>query len=153
MALFVPWGSAPPPTLVPSAAASKALFAPSAISNVSALSAVPSAVAVSSSVAVCALAPEKRTFGVAVPVSRSVTPVLVALDFFARLQSPVVTFVPPMASGTSMVSPATSARPSVTVNSTLSPSVTAPLPTRARLTMVGSLSLTAIVAVDGLPTL
>ena len=45
-----------------------------------------------------------------------------------------------MDSGTSMVSPAMSARPSVTVNSTLPPSVTAPLPTRASETTVGSSS-------------
>ncbi len=82
-------------------------------------------VAVSSSVTVCAPAPLKRTFGVAVPVSRRVTPVLAAPDFFARLQSP-----------------ATSARPSITVNSTFSPSPMAVAdPTLARLTTVGSSSL------------
>ena len=97
--LPVPCGSAPPPTLVPSAASSKALSLPSATVKVSAPSAVASAVAASSSVAVCAPAPSKRTFGVVVPASRSVTPVFVASDFSPKLQSPVVTPVPPMASG------------------------------------------------------
>ena len=145
--LVVPCGSAPPPTLVPSAAASKLAFEPSAMVTVSALSDTPSAVAVSSSVAVRAPVPEKRTFGVDVPVSRRLTPVLAVPDFLSRLQSPVVTPVPEIDSGTSMTSPATSARPSVTVNSTVPPSVTAPVPMRASETLVGSLSRMVTVAV------
>ena len=101
----------------------------------------PSSAGVSTSVAVCAPAPEKRTVGVEVLVPESVTPLLrLVPDFFARLQSEVVTPVPPIDSGTSMVSPATSARPRVTVNSTVPPSDTAPLPTRASVTTVGSSS-------------
>ena len=114
------------------------------------LSSVLSGVVVNTSVAVCAAAPEKRTFGVAVVAPERVTPVLRPVPVFsARLQSSVVTFVPETDSGTSMISPATSARPRVTVNSTVPPSVTALLlPTRARLTTVGSSSVTVIVSED-----
>ena len=113
------------------------------------LSSTLSAVAVSTSVAVCAPAPEKRTFGVAVFAPERVTPVLRPSPVFvARLQSAVVTPVPPIDSGTSMISPATSARPSVTVNSAVPPSVTGPVPVRARLTTVGSSSTIAIVPED-----
>ena len=95
---------------------------------------------------------EKRTLGVAVVVPESVTPVLRPVPaFFARLQSAVVTPVPETASGTSTVSPATSARPSVTVSSTAPPSATAPVPVRASETTVGSSSFIVTVTVDGLP--
>ena len=79
-----------------------------------------SAIAVSTSVAVYAAAPEKRTFGVAVVSPDSVTPVFRPNPVFsARLQSPVVTPALLMDKGASMISPATSARPRVTVNSTV----------------------------------
>ena len=61
--------------------------------------------------------------------------------FAARLQSAAVTPVPPIDSGTSIVSPAASARPSVTVNSAVPPSAMSPVPTRARDTTVGSPSV------------
>ena len=147
-------GSAPPPTLVARSSWSKppapVPSGPSAIAKVS--EPVPSATlsiaGVSSSVAVCAPAPEKRTTGVAVLVPERLTPVLrLAPDFSARRQSAGVTPEPPIDSGTSMVSPAISARPSVTVSSMATPSFTAPVPTRAKLTTVGSSSRMVTVAV------
>ena len=88
-----------------------------------------------------------RTTGVAVPAPERLTPVLLAPDFFARLQSAGVTPMPPIDSGTSTISPATSARPSVTPNTTLPPSVVAPPPRRSRETTVGSSSRKVTVAV------
>ena len=70
------------------------------------------AAAVRIRVAVRALAPEKRTLGVVVVWSDRVTPVFGPLpDLGARLQSAVVTPLPEMASGTSMMSPAIRAGP------------------------------------------
>ena len=137
-ALSTPCGSAPPPTLV-SASASNCALLPSATVKVSPPTSAPSwAVAVSSSVAVLAPAPAKRTAGAAVP-SR-VAPVLAAPLFAARLQSPGVTPAPEIESGASMTSPFASARSRLTVNATLSPSLMALRPARARRTTVGSSS-------------
>ena len=103
---------------------------PSATVTVSPWSFQESYLAVSTSVAVCAAAPEKPQLRGRRRPAVSVTPVLRdPPDFSARLQS-AVEAVPPTASGTSTISPATSARPSVTVNSAVLPSSTAPLPTR-----------------------
>ena len=58
----------------------------------------------------------------AVVLLTSVVPVLSASPLLAaRLQSAVVMLVPETESGTSMISPAMSARPSLTMNSTVSP--------------------------------
>ena len=141
-------GSAPPPTLVARVATSKPLApvpsGPSATLRV--LPAAESAV-VSSSVATCTTSvacPVNVTVGVAVvSSSRSALVFRVAPDFSASVQSASATLLPPMASGTSITSPAPSRRPRVTVNSTfssVSPAVTAPSPTRASDTTVASLS-------------
>ena len=155
--LSVGCGSAPPPTLVPRLVWSKPFASvpsgPRATVKVSL-----SASAVSDSVATCASAPSKRTCGVAVVAPDSVTPVFRVAPvsgsvpvFAARLQSSVVTPVPDTASGTSMISPAISARLNVTVKSTVPPSLTAPLPVWASETIVGSLSRRATVIWRGLP--
>ena len=151
-ALAVACGLAPPPTLVARPVASKPLApvpsGPSATFRV--LPAAESAV-VSSSVAVCTVSaplPVNVIVGVAVVLSPSVTPVFRPLPLFsASVQSPVLTLVPPMASGTSITSStaetAVIRRDSDTVNSTFSsalPAVTAPEPVRASEATVGSSS-------------
>ena len=147
-ALAVACGSAPPATLVSRVVTSKPLApvpsGPSATLRV--LPAAESAV-VSSSVATCTTSvacPVNVTVGVAVvSSSRSALVFRVAPDFSASVQSASATLLPPMASGTSITSPAPSRRPRVTVNSTfssVSPAVTAPSPTRASDTTVASLS-------------
>ena len=113
------------------------------------LSSVLSGVVVNTSVAVCAAAPEKRTFGVAVAAPERVTPVLRPVPVFsARLQSAVVTPAPLTDKGASTISPAVKTRLRVTVNSTVPPSVTAPVPpTRFRETTTAFVAAAAGVAV------
>ena len=142
--------SAPPPTLV-SLSSLKALFVPSATVSASpSASATLSLRAAISSVAVCVPAPSKLIVGASVSPFRSVTPVLSEVPLFAdSVKSDASMPVPERSSGTSMRSPATSARPSVTVNSAVPPSVTAPEPTRANDTTVASSSRMVSVYVSG----
>jgi len=103
---------------------------------------------VSSRYAVRAPPPAKRTAGVALSVASRLTPVFRPAGFFANVHSSGVTFVPETASGTSMVSPATSVRPRLIVNCVLPPSLTVtPLPGPSRLTTVGSSSTIVTVCV------
>ena len=153
-------GAAPPATLVPLSPV-KSAAEPSSTSYVSPLgldalgSAVLSVSAISSSVAtrtVSVACPVNVTFGAAVFRPDSATPLLMLLPvFFASVQSPVVTLVPPISSGTTIVSPAPRARPRVTVNAALPPSVMAPLPVRASDTSVASPSVTVTVCDTAAP--
>ena len=138
-------GAAPPPTVVPLApiSAVKAAASPSATSSV-----LLSAEAVVSRISVAVLTssvacPVNFTFGVAVPAPEIVTPVFSPLpDFSSRSsQSPVVTPVPPISSGTTMFSPAPSPRGSVTVNSNSWPACTAMSSVRESDTTVGLVSV------------
>ena len=143
-------GSAPSGVLVSRTGRSKPLATlpsgPSATVTVSPLpSSLASGVAVNISVAVCAPTPEKYKLGVDVVSSERITPVFRLFPVFsARLQSAVVTPAPLTDKGASTISPAVKTRLRVTVNSTVPPSVTAPVPpTRFRETT------TAFVAAAG----
>ena len=141
--LAVACGFAPPPTLVARLATSNP-FAPVPSGPKATLTSLPAAPAarLSCNVAVCAAAPLNVTRGVAVPSFASVTPVFNPCPAFkASDQSASATPVPPIASGTAITSPAASARPKLTVNSTGAPSARgAPEPVRASDTTVASLS-------------
>ena len=95
------------------------------------------------------------TFGVAVPASAIVTPwLMLPPAFFASDQSPespAVTPVPPIASGTSITSPAPSGRDRLTVNDALSPASTDPESVRASDTTVASASAIVTSTWDGEP--
>ena len=144
-------GSAPPPTLVPDSA-SNAVSAANATCSVSSGSYRPSSVIANSKWACCAPAPENLTTGVRVSSSSSDTPVLgLSVESVSRprsSKSPTVMPSPVNASGTSIRSPAASARLRLTRNVTASvepPSVkvVTDVDVFAKVTTVASSSFTA----------
>ena len=153
-------GSAPPPATVPLSASKPFAPVPSGPSTTSMFLPAAAAFADSSSVAVCTssvASPVNVTFGVAVPSPDSATPSFKPSPVFtASDQSvPATTPVPPIASGTTITSPAASLRPKLTVNAALlasTPARITPASVRESDTTVASLSTIVTSACGSAPS-